>query len=433
VVKIIRMSRQAKVVELTDREKSLLEGSSSQSKQQQRLVKRIGIILLAFAGKQTKEISLQLGISEDMVSHWRARWASNYEKLGAFQVGMDGEGVSDLALRREMLKILSDAPRPGSPRRISLAEREQIIALACDKPETHGVAITHWTHEELARVAVEKGIVGSISGRQVGRILKKKEVAPHKSGYWLYPKIEDFGAFQAVVTALCGVYLAANTLLKDVNIVCTDEKTGMQALEPLQAQEMEPGREEKRDPEYTRHGTLCLIAARSVSSGEIIQYTLGETRTEADFLKHIQLVIATDPGGRWIIVCDQLNTHMSATLVEWVAQQVGHQADLGVKGKQGTLKSMPSRKAFLEDHGHRIRFVYTPKHCSWLNQIENWFGLLQRKVLKRGNFKSKEELKRKVEAFILYYNNYLAKPYKWKSDGTKAVKVARKLSAKLAA
>ncbi len=222
------------------------------------------------------------------------------------------------------------------------------------------------------------------------------------------------------------------TLLKEVNIVCTDGKSGMQALELLRIEPMKQGREEKREREYVRHGTLCLIAARDAKSGKIIEYSLGDSRTEEDFLKHIQATVATDPDGKWIIICDQLNTHKSASLVIWLAAYLGCQMDLGKKGQRGILKSMDSRKAFLEDENHRIRFVFTPKHCSWLNQIENWFGLLQRRVLKRGNFKSKEELKRKVEAFIKYYNEYLAKPYIWKSTRKKAIKVVKKLSAEIA-
>ncbi len=121
----------------------------------------------------------------------------------------------------------------------------------------------------------------------------------------------------------------------------------------------------------------------------------------------------TDPQGQWVFICDQLNTHKSETLVKLVAQLCGIQEELGKKGKSGILENMASRAAFLENPSHRIRFVYTPKHCSWLNQVEMWFGILTRRLLKRGNFTSLEELKRRILAFIKFFNDTLAKPFRW--------------------
>lgn len=206
-------------------------------------------------------------------------------------------------------------------------------------------------------------------------------------------------------------------------MVSSDEKTGIQALESLRVASMKAGQIEKCDPEHKRNGTQCLIAGRDVKTGQILQYSIGDTRTEQDYLEHIQAIVAIAPTEPWIIVCDQLNTHMSASLVEWIAKQIGFEEDLGKKGYEGILKSKKSRKQFLEDEKHRIRFAYTPKHCSWLNQIENWFGLLQRKVIKRGQFSSTDDLKRKIIAFIEYYNNCLARPYKWKANSEKLSKL----------
>ena len=144
----------------------------------------------------------------------------------------------------------------------------------------------------------------------------------------------------------------------------------------------------------------------------------GPTRTEADFLAHVQAVVATDPEAkRWHIVCDQLNTHQSASLVRWVAQLSGIDEDLGVKGESGILASMASRAAFLSDASHKVVFHYTPKHSSWMNQIEIWLSILVRKLLKRGSFTSVEELQAKVLAFIDYYNQTMAKPFKWTYQG----------------
>lgn len=198
-----------------------------------------------------------------------------------------------------------------------------------------------------------------------------------------------------------------------------DEKTGIQALRHLQVDKMKPGREERKDPEYERNGTTTLIASLDVKTGEINAYSLGKTRNEEDFLEHVKDIVATDPLGEHVIICDQLNTHKSASLVEWVAEQVGFEGDLGKKKVRGILGSMGDRMSFLENKEHRIRFLYTPKHCSWMNQIENWFGTLQSKVIARGEFCNVSDLQEKITNFITYYNKSLLKPINWKSEGEK--------------
>lgn len=134
-------------------------------------------------------------------------------------------------------------------------------------------------------------------------------------------------------------------------------------------------------------------------------------------VNHIAQTVATDAAGARIFVTDQLNTHQSAGLVEWVARQIGDTQDLGEKEKRGILHSMATRAAYLSDPTHRIHFVYTPKHCSWLNQIELWFSILVPRLLKRGSFASKEELRTRILAFIEYFNATLAKPFKWTYKG----------------
>jgi len=193
--------------------------------------------------------------------------------------------------------------------------------------------------------------------------------------------------------------------------------TGIQALERAQpTQPMQPGRVERREFEYVRHGTLSLIANFEVATGQVIQPSLGPTRTEVDFARHIAQTIATDPDAQWTFVLDQLNTHQSESLARLVADRCHLSAELGVKDKSGILKSMPSRAAFLSDPTHRIRFVYTPKHSSWLNQIEIWFSILIRRLLKRASFSSTEELRQRILAFIDYFNR-TAKPFKWTYTG----------------
>lgn len=196
-------------------------------------------------------------------------------------------------------------------------------------------------------------------------------------------------------------------------MVSCDEKTGIQALERKHATKpMERGRVERREFEYIRHGTQCLLANLEVATGRIVAPTVSETRTEDDFAAHIRRTLDTDPEAGWVFVVDGLNTHQSEALVRLVAARCEIEGDLGVKGKTGVLKSMPSRRAFLESAEHRIRFVYTPRHCSWLNQIEIWFSILVRRVLGRGSFASTAALKERVLAFIGYFNQVLARPFK---------------------
>jgi transposase len=178
-----------------------------------------------------------------------------------------------------------------------------------------------------------------------------------------------------------------------------------------------PGMDERIEFEYIRHGTLCLMANWDVTRGRIREATIGPTRSEADFVAHIETTVDTDPDAGWIVIVDQLNTHLSEGLVRLVAKRCGLDVELGVKGRRGILRSMRTRKKFLSDVSHRIRFVYTPRHCSWLNQVEMWFSILARRLLKRASFASLDELRERVVAFIRYFNEVLAKPFKWTYTG----------------
>jgi len=206
------------------------------------------------------------------------------------------------------------------------------------------------------------------------------------------------------------------------HVISVDEKSGIQALQrdgktlPMQAD-----RVERREFNYIRHGTQVLIGNLHLGTGELINPTIADTRTEADFAGHIEHLVQTDPQAHFIILCDQLNTHQSETLVCSIASMIGDDQDLGVKGKQGILKNMTTRQAYLSDPTHRIRFVYTPKHCSWLNPIEVWFSILNQHVLRRGNFSSIDDLKEKIQRYITYYNGHLAKAWRWSVTKTRDI------------
>jgi transposase len=251
--------------------------------------------------------------------------------------------------------------------------------------------------------------------------LEAAALKPHQSRYWLTPPAADPEEFARRVQTICDTYAAAPTLhARGGHVVSCDEMTGIQALErAAPTLPMGSGHPERREFEYVRHGTRALIASFDVATGTVLPPAIGPTRTEADFAAHVVQVLATDPSPRaeWVFVTDQLDTHKSETLVRLVAAQCGVTDDLGTKGTSGILTSMATRAAFLADPAHRVRFVYTPKHCSWLNQIELWFSILVRKLLRRASFTSVADLSDRILAFVAYFNRTMAKPFKWTYRG----------------
>ena len=319
-----------------------------------------------------------------------------------------------------MPDLLEPPQRAGRPARISALQRAQIVQLACLEPVAKGLHITHWTAHELADEVVKRGIVTSISTSQVSRYLREAALQPHKSRYWLNTTEKDPEQFQKQVETVCDTYRAAPALERTQNThtVCVDEMTGIQALERTAPTKlMIAGKSARIEFEYERHGTLTLIGNFQVTTGELIAPTIGPTRTEADFASHIEQTVATDPGASWVFVTDNLNIHCSETLVQVVAKACEITTTLGKKGVRGVLKSVASRQAFLSEPSHRIRFVYTPKHSSWLNQIEVVFGVIVRKVIRRGSLTSVKDLRDKLLNFIDYFNRVFAHPFRWTYTG----------------
>ncbi len=406
----------------------IMEKTSRQRTLPQHYLIRLRIIVLSsiLGGSHSiHETSRLLGVSLKTVQHWRKVWQACYETICDLEAqSLLKKNQKDHHLLSGILIVLCDAPRHGRPAYITDAQKEQIVALATTKPEEHGLPLTTWTYQHLADVAIAKGIVASISRRHVANILKKKKLQPHRCDYWLFPKIEDWEEFRERVKLICDlIEKSTNGEETSLKLLSVDEKTGIQALSRHQDHAPDgQGRTLRQESEYIRGGTTGFIGATDVSIGEITNYVISPTRTENDYCQFItqttNMVFADEKTEKIVILADQLNTHMSESLVRWVVAYcsiIG--IELGKKGKDGILKNKQSRKQFLEDPSHKVRFIFTPKHCSWLNPIENWFAKLQTQLLNKGNFQSIEILKQKIQRYIEYYNKYVAKPINWHFEG----------------
>ena len=325
-------------------------------------------------------------------------------------------------LVRTLTDCLRDAPRSGRRPTFTPLQIISIISIACEKPEAYGRPISKWTQREIAEEAMKQGVVTSISKSHVGRILRSVDLRPDRVKGWCFTTEKDRKVFEEQVQSVCDCYLSAKDDFEQerVHTVSVDEATGIQANQkraPTLAPR--PGEVGKEETQYTRHGSVCLIAAWHVVLGQVIHHVVQKTRTNEDFVEFIKNMLAVAPADKWVIILDNLNIHSSEPLVRLIAELEGiDPATLGDKKKRkGILGSTDSRKEFLSDASHRVRFLFTPKHSSWLNQIEVVFGIIKKRALLAESFDSQQALIDRLDNFIDYFNKNFAQPMKWTYTG----------------
>jgi transposase len=310
---------------------------------------------------------------------------------------------------------LQDAVRSGRPKAIAAPTRVQVISVASTFPHDQDRPVTRWTLAEIATTLRKTLPTAPISRSSIWRILHDVDLTPHKSAYWLNSHDEDFAA---KAHTICQLYVKALAAYAQGRLViCCDEKTGMQVLErTAPTKPAQPGRCERREHEYIRRGTRVLINSLAVATGQIA-WTIGATRKATDFVAHLKHAYQHLPRmKRYDWVLDNLNTHWSLDVCRLVARwcKVPFAPDKLKKGVQ--------RRAFLSDPSHRHIFHFTPKHGSWLNQAELFFGTLQRRFLARGSFRSIKDFERRLECFLKDYNTRYAHPYRWTYTGEPLVR-----------
>lgn len=286
---------------------------------------------------------------------------------------------------------LRDLPRAGRPAEITSLERHQVVAAACQCPDDFGIARNTWTHETLAEALVASGRVRSISSSEVGRILESADLKPHRVKMWCHSNDPDF---QRKMRAIVRLYVKRPL---GEPVLCVDEKTGMQALSRSRIlQPARRGRAGRFEFEYKRNGTRCLFACFNIATGKVLGRCT-TSRKRPDFFSFMDLVASTYRQNRVHIVLDNLNTHLNT--------------------RQGTFISDWNRR-----HGRRFIFHYTPTHGSWLNQVELWFGIVSRRVLRHGIFGTPDELITAIEGFIEHWNEMEAHPFRWTYEGIPLVR-----------
>jgi transposase len=346
------MPGKARKIVITETQQQILIALRDARTSPKHLAQRAAIVLLGFEKLSNEQIARQVGVGRHQVGVWRRRWQHDWERLTCIECA-----ETRARLERAIRETLSDAPRPGSPGKFTPEQVAQIYALACEPPENSGRPITHWTHVKLADELARRGIVESISATRVGELLREAKLKPHKSRYWLNTKEKDPAAFQQQVATVCDTYRGAPRQAHEhgTHTVSTDEMTGIQALERIAATKpTQPDRPARVEFEYQRHGTQTLIANLEVTTGELISPTIGATRTEEDFAQHVAATVATDPEAPWVFVVDQLNIHVSESLVRYVAKSCGLDEPLGKKRQSG--------RAEIDGNAERIPVAWRTSH-----------------------------------------------------------------------
>jgi len=346
------MARKAAEITLSKEERTNIEKRLRKRTEENGIVIRLKIVLLASDSLETQEIAKRLGISKKAVCKWRNRYA------------------------KEGLPGLEDRSRPGRPWKFSSEDRLKIIIEACRPPK----ATTHWTVRDLKEQISKKSAKG-ISHVTVHRILKSTNLKPHQYQMWLNSQDPDFEAKQIEII---GLYMQPP---ENAVVLCVDERTGMQALgRKYPSKPMKPGYPERIESHYTRHGTKSLIAALAVHKGDILGKCYNRHRHQ-EFIDFLDEIEKAYPKEELHIIVDNLSVHNHPDVKKWLKKRNG-----------------------------RVKFHFTPTHASWLNQIELWFSILSRQILKRGIFSSREDLVEKVMKFIKEYNQK-AKPFRWTYRG----------------
>lgn len=315
-------------VKVTEKQLVVLEELSRSRTAAKGIVQRALLLVLAFQGLLNEEIAVAVGLNRRQVGVWRQRWRDAWDSLCVW------ECTEPHRLREGILQVLADAPRPGAPATFTAAQVAQILAVACESPKLSGRPINRWTHRELRDEVVKRQIVASISVAQVGRYLLQSALQPHRSKMWLNTTEKNADKFEREAAAVCQAYRDAPRLAVDqgTHTVSVDEATSLQAIERnAPDKSVQPGSVAKQEFEYTRHGTTTLTAGLDVVTGQIVSPTLEATRTEPEFVEHIARTVSLDPAAQWIFIVDNLNTHASESLVNWVAEQCGLSDALGKK------------------------------------------------------------------------------------------------------
>lgn len=347
-------------IQLTGSQRRQIKRDCRSRTSEARFVQRRRIVLLASVGLDNTHIAERVGCTRETVVFWRRRFIER---------GLAG---------------LEEEPRSGRPSRISAQERHETIAMACRKPADVGVELSQWSLSSLRKALLDSGRVRQISTTSIWTILNDVDLRPHHFRRWLF---SDDPLFDQKMRDIVEVYTVL-VAKRGETALCLDEKTGIQILERIQPiVPPAPGYPGLIEGEYIRHGTSCLFACFNVGTGKVLGWN-NPTRTQVDWLTFLDKVADAYPTGTVHLVLDNLNTHISEETRKWN-----------------------------ERHGSRFVFHFTPTHASWLNQVEIWFGLLQRELLKNSSFGSVEELVFAEHRYIDQWNQHRAHPFEWTWKG----------------